>query len=318
MLKISKGCVALLLVASLVHAADKKGLTKKRSAPVKPAPTLDLSEPAPAPPVEAPPAEVKPVIVPPVANIPEVARAVSPLESKHVFSAEVGLSGYNRSFDYFGARGAELRRYAMPFYPLLTARGEYFPLRARKDVWSQLAVEIAGNIAPWLRTQDPSGTSVIATFNARLDAGANVRLAPVAKLPLTLIPALALRYHVYSMGGTDVRALPNATYLGVRVGLGGEYAFLEKFTAFTRLAVLPMFYSGEIFSRAFFSGGSNVGLEGSLGIAMQVKDMFEARLSFDYTSYLFRLRSNPAVDRYNANGAFDQYLGASLSARKTF
>ncbi len=321
MLKISKWCVALMLVASLVHAAEKKAPSKKRTAPATRPPTFELTDPAPEPapaPVYTPPPEVKPVVEASASSTPEVVRAVSPTDSKHVFSAEVGLSGYNRSFDYFGSRGAELRRYAMPFYPLLMARGEYFPLRAREDFWSQLAVEIAGNIAPWLRTQDPVGTGVIATFYARLDAGANLRFTPTAKLPLTLIPALALRYHVYSMGGSDVRALPNATYFGVRVGVGAEYAFLEKFTAFTRLAVLPMFYSGEIFSSSFFRGGSNVGLEGSLGLAMQVKDLFEARLSFDYTNYLFRLRSNPAVDRYYANGAFDQYLGASLSARKTF
>jgi hypothetical protein len=321
----SKVFAALLLLAPLAQAADtkpdKKALQKKIPAKAE-AMLLDLTD-EPKPPVPAAPAMKAEVAPPPRFETvteakPEVAQEVAHAPDKHLLAAEVGLSGYNRSFDYFGARGAELRRYAMPFYPLVMARAEYFPLRSRADMWSQLAIEVAGNIAPWLRTQNPVGPGVIATFNARLDAGANVRYAPTARLPLTVIPSLALRYHAFSLGGTDVPSLPNALYLGVRVGAGAEYRFLEKFTGFTRLAVLPMFYSGEIISKSFFAGGSSVGLEATLGCAMQVKDLFEARLSFDYTNYLFRLKSNIVTDRYYATGAFDQYMGLSLSARRTF
>lgn len=276
----SKLIAAVLVWASVVNAAEQ-------AAPSKPAGEVDASPPELATP-------------------------------KHVFSAEVGLSGYNRSFDYFGARGAELRRYAMPFYPLLTARGEYFPLRSRDDLWSTLAVELAGNVAPWLRTQNPTGPGYIATFNARLDAGASLRWFPTARVPLTLIPSLGLRYHGFTLAGTDVKGLPNSTYLGVRVGAGAEYLFMEKFTAFTRLAVLPMFYSGEIVSKAFFTSGANVGLEATLGLGMQIQDLFEARLSFDYTNYLLKLKSNIVTSPYYATGAFDQYMGASLTARRNF
>lgn len=252
---------------------------------------------------------------------PEVVSAPpreAPPASQYAFAGELGVNVYNRSFDYLGGRVPELRRYSLPLVALLNARLEWFPFASGSGALRGLGLEVAGNLAPWIRSAPPGSTNSLPTFTSRTDAAVQLRLGVASGL--TLAPLLGLRFHTFTvMGetadGRQIDGLPNLAYLAVRAGVGADYRFAGRFTAFARVAALPLLSSGELISAAWFPRGGCVGVEATGGVGVKLFGAMEARLSFDWTRYMFWFDTNLATSTFYARGAFDQYLGVTALAR---
>lgn len=275
-------------------------------------------QPPPVEVVKAPEPKPEPAPPPEVARAPTPAPTPAPPGAQYAFAGELGVNAANRSFDYLGARVPELRRYSLPVVALINARLEWFPLVGRADALRGLGLEVAGNVAPWIRSAPPDTTNSLPTFTSRTDAAVQWRLSPARGLTVT--PLLGLRFHTFTvMGTTDdgqqIDGLPNLAYLAVRAGVGAELRFAERFVGFVRVAGLPLISAGEILSPAYFPSGGAVGVEASGGVGMRIVSGVEVRLSFDWTRYMFWFNTNLATSRFYAQGAFDQYLGGTAVVR---
>ena len=75
-----------------------------------------------------------------------------------------------------------------------------------------------------------------------------------------------------------------------------------------------MFSSGEIISAAYFPNGSNLGLDGSLGVGVALLKSLQIRAAFDFNRYGLTFKTEP-TDAFVAQGAVDQYVGGTVSLR---
>ena len=73
--------------------------------------------------------------------------------------------------------------------------------------------------------------------------------------------------------------------------------------------------SSQLISPAYFPRGGAIGVEATGGAGMKVFKGVEARLSFDWTRYMFWFDANIATSKFYARGAFDQYLGVTAMVR---
>ncbi len=258
-----------------------------------------------------------PVAVQPAA--PEVVAAVPelhPARRQYSFAGELGVNGYNRTFDYIGALVPTLRRYSLPLVALLTARLEWFPFAADAGVLQGLGFELGGNVAPWIRSAPPDSTNSLPTLAARTDLAVQLR---VRVGNLVIIPVLGARLHTFTVLGTTadgatIDGLPNLVYVAVRAGLGGELQLNERFTVFSRVAALPLL-SSQLISPQFFPRGGAVGIEATAGAGFTLFPGVAIRLSADWTRYMFWFDTNIATSELYARGAYDQYLGATALVR---
>lgn len=297
---------ALASLADSVLAAA--GLAPERpaqEAPTKVAPEPVATEPTPA----APAAVVQPALEAP---------ASSPA-GRYAFAGELGVNAANRSFDYLGARVPELRRYSLPVVALVNARLEWFPFVSSGGALQGLGLELAGNVAPWIRSAPPNSTDSLPTFTSRTDAALQWRLVPARGVAIT--PLLGLRFHTFTVmgateGGQQIDGLPNLAYFAVRAGLGTDVRFAgDRLVVFARVAALPLLSAGEILSPAYFPRGWAVGVEATGGLGVKIVDGVEVRLSADWTRYMFWFDTNLATSAFYARGAFDQYLGGTALVR---
>lgn len=233
---------------------------------------------------------------------------------------EAGVSLHNRSFSYVQPV-TNLRRYGLPFFPLLALKAELYPLAlSRQDLLGGLGVEAGFSFAPWLRSRrETVMDDVYPTSTMRVDAGLAWRLMPVKSLNLSLIPLLGIRYHAFTVApnsmGARLDLLPNLAYVGLRAGAGVEVGLLDDLLfLFGRFTVVPVFSSGEIISSAFFPNGSNFGFDAQAGVGVGIMKLLQLRASFDFTRYGLAFRTEP-TDAFVAQGAVDQYVGATITAR---
>jgi hypothetical protein len=247
---------------------------------------------------------------------------VAPVErpEQYRFAAEVGFNAYNRGFDYLGARVPDLRAYYLPMLALLTARLELFPFASAQGLHSWPGLELAASVAPWLRSAPPGSTESVPTFTSREDIALQWRFSPTGRLPLTLAPLVGFRHYVFAVtglapSGASLTGLPNLTYLAGRVGLAAELPFKERFVAFAKLYGMPIFSASQLIGPQYFPTGAAFGLEASGGAGVRLTRSLEARLSLDWTRYMFFFNTNIVTSRYYAGGAADQYLGATLVLR---
>jgi hypothetical protein len=246
-----------------------------------------------------------------------------------LIAAELGLDLLNRAFGYVQPV-TNLRRYGLPVFPMAAARVELFPFaRSRDDLLAGLGLEVSLGLAPWLRSRRESTMDdAFPTSTLRFDAGLAWRLVPVKTLDLTVVPLVGLRAHSFTVGPNAQMArldlLPNLDYLGLRAGVGFELGLLNGLlTLFGRFSAVPVFSSGEIISPAFFTRGSNFGLDGQAGLGVRVlgtaaaagwRNLLELRAAFAFTRYGLTFQTEP-TDAFVAQGAVDQYLGGTLAVR---
>ena len=260
-----------------------------------------------------PPKETKPEEPPPPAAVVSQPSATPPsADPKPVLTLELGVAGENRSFEYAGFRSRDLRAYSMPFFTSVALAVELSPFR--EGPLSGLSLEGSGTVAPWLQTA-VSPDRTVPTTSARADAGLVYRL-PIGASAFTLLGRVNFHFQSFTLA-EPLGGLPNAVYLGLRAGVGGEFRFAERFTAFLNANALPMFSSRDLVSSAFFSRGANVGLEVRGGLVVKVTGPLSVRASVEWTRYFFVLDSNLVQDTF-AQGAVDQYLGGQLAARVAF
>lgn len=294
--------------ASTVEPEDTTPPVKSEPAPVDPKPAS--STPPPPPPEtsrEPPPADEAPPARATSRRIPFVA-------------AELGVDLLNRSFSYVQPV-TNLRRYGLPLFPMAAAKLEFYPLAlSRQDVLAGLGLELSVGFAPWLRSRRESAMDdVYPTSTLRFDGGLAWRIMPSQSLNLSLIPLVGVRYHTFTVapnaGGTRLDLLPNLAYVGLKAGLGFELGLVnDVLTLFGRFAVVPVFSSGEIISSAFFARGSNLGLDGQVGVGVRLVGPLSIRAAFDFTRYGLTFQTE-ATDAFVAQGAVDQYLGGTVALR---
>jgi hypothetical protein len=290
-------------------------------------PPVPTGKPSPEPTktttTSARPAETEPVKPTPPPPPPDVdpPPTTEKAERRIPFVAvEAGASLYNRSFSYVQPV-TNLRRYALPAFPLLAAKAELYPLAlSRQDLLGGLGLEAGFSFAPWLRSRRESATDdVYPTSTMRIDAGLAWRLMPVRSLNLSLIPLVGIRYHSFTVApnamGARLDLLPNLGYFGLRAGAGFEVGLARDLIfLFGRFTVVPVFSSGEIISSAFFPNGSNFGIDGQAGVGVAFMKMLQLRATFDFTRYGLSFRTEP-TDAFVAQGAVDQYVGGTVTLR---
>jgi hypothetical protein len=274
----------------------------------------------PQPEVEPAPVEEKPA-----PKVPQVAQPVepplpAPSEDRYSFAGELGVNAANRSFDYLGAKVPELRRYSLAVVALVSARVEWFPFVSNEGRERCLGVELAGNVAPWIRSAPPNSTDSVPTFTARTDLALQCRVLPPLR-GLSITPLLGVRFHSFAVTGTTpsgqkLDGLPNLAYVAMRAGVGAGYPIAgDRLAAFARVAVLPLVSAGELLSPKYFPKGWAMGIEVSGGVGLKVFSGVEVRLSVDWTRYMFWFDSSIVTSTYYARGAFDQYLGGNALVR---
>lgn len=303
-----------------------KGAFGQAEAPSEPAATTPAvkTEPKAVESRPAPAATTAPPPPPKSEPAPSEEPTPAPTSSKSrripFIAIELGADLLNRSFSYVQPV-TNLRRYGLTLFPMAAAKVEFYPLAlSRQDVLGGLGLEASVGFAPWLRSRRESAMDeVYPTSTLRLDAGLSWRIMPVKTLNLSLIPLVGIRYHTFTVGpnamGTRLDLLPNLAYLGLRAGLGFELGLAEDaFFLFGRFTVLPVFSSGEIISASFFPRGSNLGLDGQVGVGVRLFGPLQIRAAFDFTRYGLTFRTE-ATDAFVAQGAVDQYLGGTVALR---
>ncbi|MDP3505445.1 MAG: hypothetical protein Q8S33_34210 [Myxococcales bacterium] len=290
-------------------------------APVEPTPAVKTTPTELTKPGGTEPGRVEPTKTDPVPESePEPARPSTAARRIPFIAVEAGVDLLNRSFSYVQPV-TNLRRYGIPIFPLAMAKVEFYPLAlSRQDLLGGLGLEASFSFAPWLRSRRESTMEdLYPTSTMRIDAGLALRIMPVKSLNFSLIPLLGIRSHSFTVApnamGTRLDLLPNLSYLGLKAGLGFEVGLADDFFfLFGRFAVIPVFNSGEIISAAFFPNGSNLGLDGSLGVGIALIKNLQLRAAFDFNRYGLTFRTEP-TDAFVAQGAVDQYVGGTVSLR---
>ncbi len=251
---------------------------------------------------------------------PDLARPGTAARRIPFLAVEGGVDLLNRSFTYVQPV-TNLRRYSLPLFPLAMAKVEFYPLAlSRQDFLGGIGLEASFSFAPWLRSRRESTMEdVYPTSTMRIDAGLSWRIMPVKSFNFSLIPLVGIRSHSFTVApnsmGTRLDLLPNLSYLGLKAGVGFEVGVADDlFFIFGRFAVIPVLNSGEIISAAFFPNGSNLGLDGSLGVGVAVLKSLQLRAAFDFNRYGLTFKTEP-TDAFVAQGAIDQYLGGTVSLR---
>lgn len=290
-------------------------------APVEPSPAVKTTPTEPTKTGGTEPARVEPKKTDPAPDPePEPARPSTAARRIPFIAVEAGVDLLNRSFSYVQPV-TNLRRYGVPLFPLAMAKVEFYPLAlSRQDLLGGLGLEASFSFAPWLRSRRESTMDdLYPTSTMRIDAGLAWRIMPVQSLNFSLIPLVGIRSHSFTVApnamGTRLDLLPNLSYLGLKAGLGFEVGVADDFFfIFGRFAVIPVFNSGEIISAAFFPNGSNLGLDGSLGVGVALLKSLQIRAAFDFNRYGLTFKTEP-TDAFVAQGAVDQYVGGTVSLR---
>ncbi|MDP1918785.1 MAG: hypothetical protein Q8L14_21230 [Myxococcales bacterium] len=290
-------------------------------APVDTTPAVKTTPTEPSKTGGSEPARVEPTKTDPApAPDPEPARPSTAARRIPFVAVEAGVDLLNRSFSYVQPV-TNLRRYGVPIFPLAMAKVEFYPLAlSRQDLLGGIGLEASFSFAPWLRSRRESTMDdLYPTSTMRIDAGLSWRIMPVKSLNFSLIPLLGIRSHSFTVApnamGTRLDLLPNLSYLGLKAGLGFEVGLADDFFfIFGRFAVIPVFSSGEIISAAYFPNGSNLGLDGSLGVGVALLKNLQVRAAFDFNRYGLTFKTEP-TDAFVAQGAVDQYVGGTVSLR---
>jgi hypothetical protein len=283
--------------------------------PAEPPPRAKQPAPRPAQPPQVEPARAR--AEPSVVDAPQS----RPAATTRVPLLAVELFGdfLNKDFRYLGLM-SNLRQYALPLMPMLGGRLEVYPLsRLTQGVLAGLGLEASISVAPWLRSRIENTEVAYPTSTVRFDAGLAWRILPLRDSSLALVPLVGLRLHSFVVSPaadmTRLGELPNVDYVGLRVGLGFDIGLLENLLVlFAKFQVVPVFSSGEILSAAFFSRGSNFGLDGTVGVGITLFKYFQLRAAFQFTRYGLSFRTEP-TDTLIAAGAVDQYLGGTVALR---
>jgi len=238
---------------------------------------------------------------------------------------EVGADLTHRAFDYVNPVTPNLRRYELPFIAVPELKAEFYPLALvdNSSLLAGLGVEGGVGLAPWLKSKRPNTNDSFPTSLLRIDGGIRWTIAPLrGPVSFSFTPAVGIRAHSFTVGaaadGTRLEGLPNLSYVGLRAGLGLELGLLDGLLAiFGRFSVIPIFSSGEIISNAFFLKGSNFGIEANAGVGISPVPFLQFRASFELTRYALTFQST-TTDTYQAQGATDLYVGATVAARLIF
>ena len=180
-----------------------------------------------------------------------------------------------------------------------------------------VGAEVGGSLAPWIRSAPPWSSNSLPTFTSRTDLAVLLR---VPRGQLVIVPVLGVRLHTFTIlgateDGATIDGMPNLTYVALRAGVGAEVALTARFMVFARVAALPLLSAAQLISASYFPTGGAIGIEATGGAGVKLFPGVEARLSFDWTRYMFWFHTNIATSRFYARGAFDQYLGVTALVR---
>ncbi len=306
----------------------KKEEAKKEEEPKK-------EEPAPAEPKkeeakEEPKKKKEPEPPPPPPKEEERKAEDEPAPRKPVkpsfVALEAGIELFSRNFSYNTPDTNNLRSYSASLIVAPIVKAELYPLALfSKGFISGLGFDGSFAIAVGLKSRR-SGTDVTwPTSLQHFDFSLRFRIMPFDSVAAEITPFVGYAMRTFSVGtGTDgstLDGLPAIAYSGIRPGLAGELPFSNSgLSVFAKFAVIVVLSSGQIISAAdtgFFKKGSNLGLEGQLGIGYRIFGPLGIRAAFDFTRYGLSFASEP-TDTYRAGGAVDIYLGGTITVRLTF
>lgn len=322
----------LRAAADFVRGAAGGGALAPAPVPVAEAsspPDLPPAEPAQALPAPSSSAEAEPTssnTAPdesPTSVSSSEASSGSSSRKPLILALELGTDVLNRHFGYDNATSGNLRQYDLALFPLPAIHAELYPFAlAGLDALSALGIEASFAYAPFLKSRRASGTDSYPTAAMKMDVGLRWRFMPLSNFALAITPYAGMRIQSFKLAaastGEMLDGLPNLEFVGARVGAALEVPVAQDAVIIlARIGVLPLFSAGEIISRTYFAQGSGFGLEGSVGLAVQLAAFAQIRATFEYTQYSLSFKASSS-DLYAASGAVDRYLGGNLAVRLQF
>ncbi len=284
-------------------------------------------KPEPAPPPKKEKEKKEKPAEPPPPEEPEEPAApdVSEQTKRPAFAAEVGFDAASKSYTYSNVTTPNLRSYSAPFIPSVALKAELYPIAfVQQGALAGLGVEAGFKLAIGLRSSRKNSDVRYPTNITQIDVAAKFQIRPSSKSDANFGPFVGFRSHAFSIAqgsdGTTLDGIPSISYSAVKIGLSGELPFgATGLLAYGRFSVMPVLSAPEVISSKFFPNGSVLGLEGGLGLGVQLPFLkaLQIRAAFDFARYGLSFRA-AATDTYVAEGAVDQYLGGSLGVRFTY
>lgn len=259
-------------------------------------------------------------------------RVASPRERGTFLALELGSDVLNRRLWYVnvataGPDVAPLRTYDLPTFAFPKVRVELFPLAlSRSDALAGLGLEATFGINPLLRSRAPDGAELFATSTVTGEATLRWDLIASPAFPLVVAPLMGFRVQsfVVAPSASSAKFMPDLLYVSLRAGLGLEIPLVNDILYFVgHTSALPVFSTGELISEAYFRSGSALGVEGSVGLRVEVTRMFHLVATFEVTQYTLTITprdGDPYVAARSGSsvGAIDRFMGGNASARLRF
>ena len=232
-----------------------------------------------------------------------------------LFSVDAAYRLAGRWMDYGEVRTLNLRPYEVFGAHMVAVSGEVFPFRG-VAVAEHLGLAARFSRAFGVQTEGEGG-EVIGNTHDVLRVGLRLRFR-------TGDPPAPLLYVNGSFGWTRFQfsrednplfdELPDVWYV---VGTGGVEIRLPigPVSLFAGVGYVGPFSGGEVASR--FRDVTLHGLEAKAGVAVQLVDFLEARLSGDYSAFFYTIE-HQITDRYIADTALDQFAGGQLGVAYLF
>ncbi len=272
------------------------------SAPTKPEPKPEVSEPKPAAmggfdDEQAGDEEE-----------PEEDDAPSAPSKQPALIASIGPRVLGRSLSFTNDQLGNLRSYETKAAMEIAVSAQWYPGAHFRDDWlANLGLDIDADYAIGLTSKE--GGKELDTTAYELGAGL------IFRLPFEMFePRFRLGYvrQVFTVDTADNVFLPSMTYGSVRMGAGTAVKIIDALSLDVSLAYLLVLSAEELASKAYFPNASVGGYEAGGGVLVRITGPFAARAGIDWRRYSFDLKPQAgAVVR--ADSATDDYLRFTLS-----
>jgi hypothetical protein len=241
-------------------------------------------------------------------------------EASSLISASAELAIVGRSFSYDTPRTPNLRSYDIAGMLTPGIRIEARPLAHEDPALAPIFVTAFLRQAVGVKSARPDGGPAHPT--EFLDAG--VYAGYRFDLPHTVLgvaPRAGLRRTQFSLkparDGIRETDLPDVAYSSLEVGADGDYPIKDWIAISVSASYLLMLSGGQVFSRAYFSGGSSLAFDLSAGLRFVATPEISVTASGNYQRFSLHFDHVPGASRI-ADGAEDGMLGLRTVLRVDF
>jgi hypothetical protein len=296
------------------------------------APAAEVPAPAPAPATAAVETPLPPA-PPPAADVPRPYRtAVAPAEPpatvddsgsdsrpsspqrRTLLEVAAGMGTVSRWLSYNQDLFNALSTYTLAAGPLAAGTVEVYPLARLTGPLGDLG--LVGNIEHSVGVSSSTGTGAsLATTDALYAGGLRFRFG-LGDSELGLTGQYGVANFDVAQVGANAPLVPNYDYTFVEGAADARVTFSSTVALLARAGYLQVL-TNSLQTSNYFPRASAAGVEGQLGPAIAINDIFELRLLADYRRFFFSMNPKPG-DANVAGGAVDQYFCATLEGVARF